>query len=78
MESTKRSATKTLAPSDDRIREIAHSIWLQEGCPEGCSEEHWHRAVEMAKAELAPSKAAKPAKKAAKAPAKKTGTRKSA
>jgi hypothetical protein len=26
---------------DDRIREIAYFLWLEEGCPEGAAESHW-------------------------------------
>ena len=26
---------------DDRIREIAYFLWLEEGCPEGAAERHW-------------------------------------
>jgi hypothetical protein len=26
------------------IAEIAYFIWLSEGCPEGCTEEHWRQA----------------------------------
>jgi len=26
---------------DDRIREIAYFLWLEEGCPEGAAGRHW-------------------------------------
>jgi hypothetical protein len=26
---------------DDRTREIAYFLWLEEGCPEGAAERHW-------------------------------------
>ena len=26
---------------NDRIREIAYFLWLEEGCPEGAAERHW-------------------------------------
>ena len=26
---------------DERIREIAYFLWLEEGCPEGAAERHW-------------------------------------
>jgi hypothetical protein len=26
---------------DERIREIAYFLWLEEGCPEGEAERHW-------------------------------------
>jgi Protein of unknown function (DUF2934) len=29
---------------DDRIREIAYFLWLEEGCPEGQAERHWRDA----------------------------------
>jgi hypothetical protein len=28
----------------DRIREVAHRIWREEGCPQGRDEAHWHMA----------------------------------
>jgi hypothetical protein len=32
---------------DDRIREIAYFLWLEEGCPDGGADRHWHAAEEM-------------------------------
>ena len=29
---------------DDRIREFAYFLWLEEGCPEGQAERHWPAA----------------------------------
>jgi Protein of unknown function (DUF2934) len=29
---------------DDRIRELAYLLWLEEGCPEGQAERHWQTA----------------------------------
>jgi hypothetical protein len=29
---------------DDRIRELAYFLWLEEGCPEGQAERHWSTA----------------------------------
>lgn len=62
----------------DRIRERAHAIWLEQGCPEGQSEAHWAQAhaeilrEEAAQTEApAPKKA--PVKRAPKAPAKAAG-----
>lgn len=53
--------------SEKKIREIAHSLWVEAGKPEGQAEDHWFKAIEMA----AKAARAKPAKKpAAKAPAK--------
>jgi predicted RNA polymerase sigma factor len=31
-------------PAEDRIRERAHQIWVEEGKPEGRSMDHWLRA----------------------------------
>lgn len=33
------------------IRERAYFIWLEEGCPEGHADRHWHQACEEAAAE---------------------------
>ena len=41
--------------TDDRIRAIAYSIWEEEGRPEGCSEEHWFRALALVASEAEPS-----------------------
>ena len=57
-------------PSEDRVREIAHDIWMREGQPHGRDEAHWHEAMKKAKAELAKAPA-KPKKAAAKKPAAK-------
>jgi hypothetical protein len=32
---------------DDRIREIAYFLWLDEGCPEGEADRHWSTAEAM-------------------------------
>ncbi|HEY1864680.1 MAG TPA: DUF2934 domain-containing protein [Roseiarcus sp.] len=32
---------------NDRIREIAYFLWLDEGCPEGEAERHWIKAETM-------------------------------
>jgi hypothetical protein len=29
---------------EDRIRELAYFVWLEEGCPEGQAERHWRTA----------------------------------
>ena len=47
---------------DDRIRERAHALWLQEGQPSGHEQRHWEQASAEVDAEDAP--AAEPAKKA--------------
>jgi hypothetical protein len=30
-----------LTDRNDRIRELAYFLWLEEGCPEGAAERHW-------------------------------------
>ncbi len=68
--------------TEDRIRAVAHALWLEEGQPEGRSEAHWLSAVEMVSAQTADAKtapkAAVPAapKKLAAAAAKKAAPRK--
>jgi hypothetical protein len=37
----------------ERIRERAHRIWEEEGCPEGRDTEHWERAAREIDAEAA-------------------------
>ena len=32
---------------DDRIREIAYFLWIEEGCPEGEADRHWSTAEAM-------------------------------
>jgi hypothetical protein len=29
---------------EERIREIAYFLWLEEGCPEGQADQHWAAA----------------------------------
>jgi Protein of unknown function (DUF2934) len=36
---------------DDRIREIAYFLWLDEGCPEGEEERHWAAAEALFESE---------------------------
>lgn len=31
--------------SEDEIRERAHRIWMEEGCPHGRDREHWEQAI---------------------------------
>ncbi|QND65481.1 DUF2934 domain-containing protein [Mesorhizobium loti] len=51
----------------ERIRNRAHQIWLQEGQPAGHHERHWHQAAADVDQEDAAGKSAakKPTKKAA-------------
>lgn len=65
--------------SEEKIREIAHQLWIESGQPEGQAEDHWFKAIELASAKAAkksaaPKVTAKPAAKAApaKPAAKKT------
>lgn len=36
---------------DNRIREIAYFLWLEEGCPDGGEQRHWQAAKEMLNSE---------------------------
>jgi DUF2934 family protein len=36
---------------NDRIREIAYFLWLDEGCPDGEEERHWTTAEALLKSE---------------------------
>ena len=57
---------------DQRIADLAHKIWEEEGQPEGQAQAHWARAVAILDDEAAPKKpAAKTAPKAKAAPKKK-------
>lgn len=33
-----------MSGKEERIRELAHAIWLEEGKPDGRAEQHWERA----------------------------------
>jgi hypothetical protein len=59
--------------SEDRVRAIAHKLWVDEGMPEGRAEAHWLQALDIANAEtLAALKSvAKPKAKGAAPAAKK-------
>lgn len=38
-------SSDTSEPTEqEKIAGIAYLIWLGEGCPEGCAEEHWRQA----------------------------------
>ena len=76
------SKTITAAVSvEDRIRDVAYSLWLEEGQPHGRAEAHWLKAVDLVNAEVAPvqpkrktaapAAAARKAAPARRAPAKK-------
>jgi len=32
---------------EDRIREVAYFLWLEEGCPDGEADRHWSTAEAM-------------------------------
>jgi hypothetical protein len=32
---------------EERIRELAYKLWVDEGCPEGRATDHWQRATEI-------------------------------
>ncbi len=57
---------KKLDLNDELVRQIAYTLWLNEGRPEGSAEIHWFRAVELASV------------KAAKVPVKKATAKKAA
>ncbi|MFZ5676969.1 MAG: DUF2934 domain-containing protein [Pseudomonadota bacterium] len=40
--------------TDDRIRERAYRLWLEEGQPQGKSSEHWEKARELLALETDP------------------------
>ena len=44
--------------SEDRIRERAYLLWLEEGQPEGKSAEHWEKARELLALEPDPEEGA--------------------
>jgi DUF2934 family protein len=58
------------ATDDDReevVRTMAYYIWLDEGCPEGRADAHWHKAAgqaatEAGRGDRAPQSATSPAK----------------
>ena len=33
--------------AEDHVRAVAHSLWLEEGQPDGRAESHWLKAVEL-------------------------------
>ena len=36
---------------EDRLRELAYFLWLEEGCPEGAAERHWLAAETLIESE---------------------------
>lgn len=45
---------------EQRIREYAYRIWLDEGCPEGRDKDHWDMAGELVEQEDGQPQAMKP------------------
>jgi hypothetical protein len=50
--------------SDQLIRERAYHLWMQDGCPEGQADFHWHVAREQVLATLRQPTAKAPTKRA--------------
>ncbi len=44
------------ASNEDRVRLIAHTLWVEEGMPEGRADIHWFKALELVDAEAAEAK----------------------
>ena len=63
------AAKNTAVVSEEKIREIAHQLWVEAGKPEGQAEDHWFKAISLASDKAAKKATAKPAA-AKKAPAK--------
>lgn len=42
------TATRSHSPNEDQVRQIAHSLWVDEGMPEGRAEYHWYKALQLA------------------------------
>jgi hypothetical protein len=49
----------TVTDRNDRIRELAYFLWLEEGCLEGAAERHWLAAETLIEAELREASASK-------------------
>jgi hypothetical protein len=47
---------------DDRVKQRAYRLWVEEGCPEGRSEIHWDKARELVAVEENQTLATKPAR----------------
>ena len=43
---------RTTRDRDDRIREVAYFLWLDEGCPEGRADRHWATAAAASRPSL--------------------------
>ncbi len=51
--------------TEDRVRAVAHALWLEEGQPDGRDEAHWLTALEIVSAQAAEAKPAVKTKAAA-------------
>ena len=45
--------TETELTREERIRSLAYRLWQEDGCPEGCAEDHWFKAGTIVDAEAA-------------------------
>ena len=45
---------------DERVRQRAYRLWVEEGCPEGRADAHWDRARELVAEETSRNPSAKP------------------
>src|SRR5215467_10537421 len=48
---------------EDRVRERAYRLWVEEGCPEGRSDAHWDKARELVAIEDNQKLATRPARR---------------
>lgn len=44
------AAQGAASPTYDEIAARAHQLWLEQGQPHGCDEEHWHQAEQELRA----------------------------
>jgi DUF2934 family protein len=52
---------------DERVKQYAYRLWVEEGCPEGRSEVHWDKARELVAIEENQKLTTKPAPRGARA-----------
>jgi hypothetical protein len=57
------------AAPEDRVRDIAFTLWLEEGRPDGRAEAHWFKALELVNAEGVAPAITEPVKAKRKTPA---------
>jgi hypothetical protein len=51
---------------DERVRQHAYRLWVEEGCPEGRADIHWDKARELVAIEQSERQATKPVAREAK------------